>query len=89
MDVNVLNLDMNKYNGIQKISLIIGITTFIAWLLFALDDGMLRHGLFDLGDGFDDPIDILLFSLACGSYATFYLFKDGIEQESDQPKEEE
>ena len=80
---------MNKYNTVQKMSLIIGITTFIAWLLFGLDDDMFYYGLSDIKDGFDDVLDILLFSLACGSIATFYLFKNDIKQEYDQSKENE
>ena len=50
---------------------------------------MFRHGLFDIEDGFDDVSDILFSSLACGSIPTFYLFKNDIKCEYDQPKEDE
>jgi len=50
---------------------------------------MFAHGLFDIKDGFDDVLGILLCSLACGSIATFYLFKDDIKQYYNQPKENE
>ena len=80
---------MNKYNIVQKISLIVGITTFIAWLILALDDNFLLHGLNDIEDGFDDVYDVLLFSLTCGYIAAFYLFQDDKKQEYDQSKENE
>tara|TARA_Y100001935_G_C17143956_1_gene427013 strand:+ start:136 stop:288 length:153 start_codon:yes stop_codon:yes gene_type:complete len=50
---------------------------------------MFRHGLFDMEDDFDDVSYILVSSLACGSFPTFYLFKNDIKQEYDQPKEDE
>ena len=50
---------------------------------------MFHHGLFDIKDSFDDVLGIVLYSLACGSIATFYLFEDEIEQYYNQPKENE
>ena len=71
---------MSNYNTTQKISLIVGITTFIAWLTAGINDGMFYNsvgGIYNRGlaEAFDTNFDILLFSIFCGSVATFYLFK--------------
>ena len=50
---------------------------------------MFAHGSLDIKDGFDDVLGIWLCSLARGSITTIYLFKDGIKQYYNQPKENE
>ena len=60
-------------NKTQKISLISGIIFSILWFLAAQENGMDYEYL---EYGFDEWYLMLWFSLAVGSFVTYFLFKD-------------